>query len=267
MAIKKNAPTTIEATPETETKNDVLAIFGTSAPALASDVPEYLREQVGNTEGSENVGQDDQLIPRLAIAQMGQSPQTKKASELYIPGLQDGQFFNTLTNEIYGEEVVVVPILFFKNFIEFKSMDDGGGVIAMYNNAGEVPPAKLAFQGGNKPAVTEFKNRLCLLLREGYKPELIVVSFKSSGLKAAKKWNSLIKGTNLPAYARTYTLKTVPKQKGQQSWHVADVFPGQFVPQAFFNQAKEYFDNLSEGGYKVDVTGLEDTETSEETPF
>lgn len=225
-------------------------------------VPEYLKAQLGNRAGSENVGQEDVLIPRLGIAQEGMSPQLKKQNENYIPDLEGGNLFNTVDSEVYGDSVTVVPLFFFKNFIEFTPMSAGGGVVQMYNTQDEVPREKLAFgrdgQGGTiPPVVTEFKNRMCLLIMPGRKPAPIVVSFKSSGLKAAKRWNSLIMATNLPAFARSYQLKSILKTKGQQTWYVLDVQPQEFVPAEFFDQAKKYFEDLSQGGYKVDTTGIE----------
>lgn len=221
-------------------------------------IPDYLKQHVGSNAGNENVGQDDLLIPRLSIAQTGMSAQLKKSSDKYIPGLQPGELFNTVTNEIYGTKVRVVPILFFKNFIDFVPIKEGGGVRAMYNGIGEVPKGMLDFKDGNPPQVTEFKNRLSLIIRDGHKPELVVASFKSSGLKTAKKWNQLIASTNMPAYARSYVLEVKTKTKGEQEWFILDVMPDVFVPQAFFNEAKAYFDNLSQGGYKVDTSGLDD---------
>ena len=272
MAVTKNnsaSAKTINATepktePKTEASTDALTIFGSSTiKQFDPNIPEYLRDQVGNQAGSEDVGRDDVLIPRLALAQDGMSPQLKKAHESYIPGLQAGDLFNSVTGEIYGAKVQVVPLVFFKNFIEFVPISAGGGVKQMYNSMEEVPPEKLQFTRNEKnesvsPDVTEFKNRLSLLLHaDGRQPELIVVSFKASGLKAAKKWNSLIKATNLPAFARSYILSVVNKVKGQQTWFGLDVMPDVFVPAYFFAQAKAHFDNLGRGGYKVDTTGLE----------
>lgn len=226
--------------------------------ALAT-VPEYLKTQLGNMAGSEDVGRDDVLIPRLAIAQDGMSPQLKRQNEAFIPGLEPGQLFDSVSGEIYGEKATVVPLFFFKNFISFIPQSAGGGVSAMYNNLSDVPPVELAWGPNNTtPACTEFKNRMCLLIREGHQPRPIVVSFKSSGLKAAKKWNSLIMDTKLPAFARAYELEVKLKTKGTtQSWYVLDVSPREFVPEEFFTQAQRYFDQLRSDGYKVDTTGIE----------
>lgn len=233
-----------------------------SGDRALANLPDYLKSRVGDRTGSEDVGRDDVLIPRLALAQDGMSPQLKKHNENYIPDLEAGQLFDSVNSEVYGTEVIVCPLFFFKQFIEFVPMNQGGGVVAMYDQQSDVPRAKLQFgkdQAGATvpPAVTEFKNRMCLLSRPGQKPRPIVVSFKSSGLKAAKKWNSLIMDTQLPAFAYTYRLSVKQKVKGQQSWFVLDVERLEAVPQEFFEQAEAYFKQLKSDGFKVDTTGIE----------
>lgn len=239
---------------------EIVKSQATNKLSTQTELPEYLREHRGDKSGMEGVGQDDILIPRLCIAQEGNSPQLKKTSEFYIPGLEAGQFFNSVTGEIYGESVNVVPLFFFKNFIEFVPMDQGGGVVKMYEKASQVPVADLAWVDNNKPKVTEFKNRMTLIIREDCPPTPIVVSFKSSGIKTAKKWNQLIDMTNLPAFAKVYELTVKPRQKGQLSWFGMDVKPLEFVPQAFFDNAKKYFDSLQAAGVKVDTTGITEAE-------
>lgn len=258
----------------TITAEDSSKALVTRGDQTLANIPEHLKARLGDRTGSEDVGRDDVLIPRLSIAQEGMSPQLKRHNENFIPGLEPGQLFNSVTGEIYGESATVVPLFFFKNFIEFVPMNQGGGVTAMYNDIREVAPEKLKFgKDGTTgatipPVVTEFKNRMCLLVREGQKPLPIVVSFKSSGLKAAKTWNSLIMSTNLPAFARAYTLKVTQKIKGQQSWYVLGVAPGEFVPEEFFNGAQKYFDQLKTDGFKVDTTGIEaEAKSDEDIPF
>jgi len=242
--------------------------------ALAT-LPEHLRDQVGNRAGKENVGREDMLIPRLCISQ-SQSPQLNKKMEEYIPDLKVGEFFNSVTGEVYGPKVTVVPLHFFKQYIEFNPRPAGGGlggIKKMYPLGSTPPLADLQFTEDDKgnslqPKATEFKNRMSLLLKDG-KVEPIVVSFKSTGLKTAKKWNFLIAEKNLPAYAYTYNLEVVDQAKGQLSWKGAEITRGEFVPAALFQAAEEFFQSLQGEGVQIDTTGLE-TEaapTTEDTSF
>lgn len=229
-------------------------------------IPEHLRSSVGTHAGLEEVGRDDVLIPRLCIAQ-SLSPQLKKNNEAYIEDLEVGDLFNSVTGEIYGQEVKVVPLFFFKQYIEFRDIKEGGGVIAMYPTQQDVPAEKLQFVEGKSPAVTEFKNEMCLLVREGKSMEPIVVSFKSTGLKTARKWNSLMRGNNgLPAYSKFYSLEVVSRTKGSQEWEGMNVLPGEFVPADFFKAAEQYFVQLRASGVQVDTAGLGDDERDAAEP-
>jgi hypothetical protein len=240
-------------------QSDPLAIFKFDRDqALAENVPSYLAAHRGNKAGRDNMDADDIIVPRLSIAQEGMTAQMKKSSESYLPDLNAGDFFNTVTNEIYGKKVHVVPILFFKNYIKFAKE---GGIEAMFNHVSEVPKGALDFKGGVPPEVTEFKNRLCLLVKENFKPTPIVVSFKSTGLKFAKQWNSLIQATNLPAFARSYELNTFERKRGTQSWFLCQVKPHVFVPESFFSGAELTFKQFEKMGFKVDTSGLDTDES------
>jgi len=240
-------------------------------------VPDHLKQYQGMEDAEHNVGTADLLIPRLAVAQAGMSPQLKKQHELFIPDLEEGDLFNTVTSEIYGEEATVIPLFFNKNYIQFA----GGGVlkvVAMYNNASEVPKGGLDWtrdeEGGRvAPEVTEFKNRMCLILTGNGAYQPIVVSFKKGENKFSDQWNSQIKfarlADKLPAFAHTYTVTSKLKNGGDgKSWYVKVVNPLGFTPENIFGEAKAYFEQLSKGGYTVDTSGVEvDAETQEGTGF
>jgi hypothetical protein len=225
-------------------------------------IPEHLRGDVGNRDGKDNVGQGDLLIPRLSLAQ-SMTPQLKRTNENYNPDLEEGQFFNSVTGEIYGDSVTVIPLHFFKQYIQF---GEDRRIVKIYDNE-EVPSAaSLAFVDGQKPLVTEFKNRMSLLLKEDGSIQPVVVSFKSSGLKVAKKWNYLISEKNLPGYAYTYNLQSVavPGDKGE--YFSVKVTRGDFTPAALYENSKQYFAALQDAGVKIDTSGVE-PESDEDTSF
>jgi hypothetical protein len=111
------------------------------------------------------------------------------------------------------------------------------------------------------PAVTEFKNRMCLIQSGSGFWQPIVVSFKKGENKFSDQWNSQIKfarlADKLPCFAHTYTVTSKIKTDGNKSWYVKVVSPSGFTPENIFTQAKEYFEQLSQGGYTVDTTGIE----------
>jgi hypothetical protein len=196
------------------------------------------------------------------------SPQLKKNNEAHIPGLEVGDFFNTATGEIYGREVTVIPVKYFKQFIEFTPIDQGGGIVAQYADVSEVPVEDLKFgPNGEKPKCTEFKNRLCLIVREG-KTEPIVVSTKSSGLKTMKLWNNKIMQAGVAPIKQLWKLESVSRSNGQQEWEGFRPVAAGFTPEALYPKAKDFLVSLQDKVIAVDTTGLADEEAAKEnTPF
>lgn len=231
--------------------------------ALAkAEAPAYLDKYKGDRRGSEGVEMDDLLIPRLQVAQDGMTPQLKRTSENFNPDLKAGDLFNSVTGEIYGDSATVIPLFFFKNFIKFKPMADGGGVVAMYDKTADVPKEDLVWKDGKPPAVTEFKNRMCLIADRDGQPTPIVVSFKSTGIKAAKQWNNQILDTGRPAFMRQYKLYSEVKRKGEMAWFVVKTTPLEFVPEGAVALMEAEFNRLQAGGYKVDTSGIEEEATA-----
>lgn len=230
-------------------------------------VPDYLKDDVDARQGSEDVQQNDLLMPRLGLAQ-ALSPQLKKTNEAYIPGLEVGDFFNTATSEIYGKEVTVVPVKYFKQFIEFTPIEQGGGIVAQYNDITDVPAEDLKFgPNGEKPKCTEFKNRLCLLVKDG-RVDPIVVSTKSSGLKTMKLWNNKILQAGVAAIKQLWKLESVSRSNGQQEWEGFRPVSAGYTPEAIYPAAKEFLASITGKTITLDTTGLADEEAKQEaTPF
>ena len=88
--------------------------------------PDYLKK---GKRGFEDTVQSDVMIPRLALAQ-ALSPQVTEGDPRRIPDLVAGDLFNSVTGQRYGKRVYVqllrkMPL----RAMEFRSVDDGGGVI------------------------------------------------------------------------------------------------------------------------------------------
>ena len=157
------------------TKTDALATtvsHGALAPA-----PDYIPK---SRRGFEDTTQTDIMIPRLALAQ-ALSPQVTDGDPNRIDGLKVGDLFNSVTKQAYGREVVVqllrkMPL----RAMEFNPIDDGGGV-----KDPNVPldDDRCKWHGDDKPVATVFRDFLAVILPQR---EMIALSFKSSGITAAK---------------------------------------------------------------------------------
>lgn len=247
------------ATPITQVGGLAVVQVRKAAEALA--LPDYLKDGLGS-EGSEGVTSDDLLIPRLGQAQ-ALSPQINKNKDVFIDGLTLGQLFNTATNEVYGEEVMVIPVEFFADFIQFNPLEEGGGIVRRFNGINEVPPALLEYTddgkgGTNKPVVTHFRNRLCLLWDGGETiGEPIVVSFKNSGKKTMAQWNVQILKKGFKAFYQVYKLSSVERSNKKFDWQGLNAtFVGLLTPE-LLAQVKQKVEQLKGAKVQVDYKGAE----------
>lgn len=184
--------------------SDEKALTTTQSQALAP-APDYFAKN--DRRGFEDTQQSDVLIPRLALAQ-ALSPQVTEGDPARIPGLKVGDLFNSVTGQIYGREVKVqllrkMPL----RAMEFRSIDDGGGVLDP--NVSLDDPRLLWGNSGNKkedkPKATLFRDFLAVIIPGR---EVIALSFKSSGIKAAKTLWGLATMRNKPVFAGLYSITT-----------------------------------------------------------
>ena len=136
------------------------------------DRPGYLAKK-SERKGLEQIERADLVLPRLSICQ-AMSPQRKKSDPLYIKDLEEGDFFNNVTSQIYGAGALrVIPLLFGKSRLYFKPFDEGGGLLCQsmngktggsLNPSCEACPKQSWGEGGEKPACTLLYNYPSVLL-------------------------------------------------------------------------------------------------------
>jgi len=260
-------------------------------PQRLAEVPEYLRRPEGvPPAGLENLERSDMTLPRLAVAQ-ALSPQLSESDPKYIDGLRPGMFFNTITKEIYGKKVQLVPLLFYKTRILFGNLDDGGGLrcqsqdnlIGIGEPGGTCIKCPMSQFGsarngeGKGTACNQFFNYAALVVIDGrVSPEgLLVFSLKSSALKVAKDWNALIRIRNLDIFAGVYELTSVERKNDIGRWYEPVINPAGNVSEETYRMAKDAYAAVSnlqaQGRLRSDVSDLgpagDATEPEAPTPF
>lgn len=269
--------------PQANTKQNVPAKHAIEKRAqnggALAEIPEYLRRPDGVPPlGLENLSREDMTLPRLGLCQ-SLSPQRSKSDPKYIPGLNEGFFFNTITRENYGDTVQLVPLLFYKTRILFGLMDEGGGLRCQSpdNLIGIGEPGgtciKCAFSQfgsarngeGKGTACNQFFNYAALIVNDGeVTPEgLLVFSLKSSALKVAKDWNALIRIRNLDIFAGVYEVKSVERKNDIGRWYEPVINPAGNVSKETFEAAKMAYTAVAElnkaGRLRHDVSDLNPT--------
>jgi hypothetical protein len=146
--------------------------------------------------GNEGIGRDDVLIPRLGLAQKMSPEIDSTNAEKYIDGLKFMDLFHSLTKQVYGRGPLHFVILRRDDprWIEFNPLEEGGG-IRDRNVPAEDPRTQFG-PNGEKPVATMFYDYIVLLLNgldlSSPLENVIALSLKSSGVKAAKHLNFLI---------------------------------------------------------------------------
>jgi hypothetical protein len=230
----------------------------------------------GHGEGTDGLGHDDVRPPRLSLAQ-AMSPQLKKTDPKYIQGLSEGQLYNDLTTENYGEGPIEMVVIMFlgKRAMEFAPMDEGGGIVDF-----DVPlnDPRCAFTTGAngervKPVATTFYDYLVWLPETS---EVCALSMKNTQLKVAKSLNSLLKlplkiGDQIvaqpPAWARTFLLGTAAESKDKYTWANFTLRPKGITDEAVRETAASLYAAYAEKNVVIERDTDAAEESDEETPF
>lgn len=175
--------------------------------------------------GNDNVGVEDLTIPRLEIVQ-GLSPAVKPNDPGYIEGAKQGDLINSVTNRVYGRDVFLVPVHFTKQWLVWKSFDQGGGFFGAFNSPAEAETKKAeVVEGGEKAEfieVVDTPTHLCLLVNhaEGRIDEVMIPMTKTKA-KVSRAWNTMIRMSGLDRFARVYRITTAMEKnkKNQEYWN------------------------------------------------
>lgn len=142
---------------------------------------------------------DELLIPRLQLAQK-MSPELDENDAKYIDGIKAGNFFNSVSREIYTE-FDVIPCHSRTSYTEWVPRDQGGGLVAEHEaDSRDVKGAethvsddgkrKDLMQSGNELVIAD--EFYAFIVKEDGDYEPVLISMKSSQRKVAKRWRTLI---------------------------------------------------------------------------
>ena len=223
--------------------------------------PDWMGDQ---ERGSEEVTIDDITIPRLSMIQ-DLSPQRKANKAEYIEGAEEGMMFNTVTNQLYVEPVLFVPVYFRLEWVIWKHRDSGGGFIGAYATQQEAVAAvaehPLAGQmtEKNDPVleIQDTAQHFGLLLDpnsslEDPRADEIVISMSRSQLKPSRQFNSQIKMAGGDRWERLYRLGPVVTegQKGDYyNWKVEQLG---FVSEGTYAKAESLYEAVKAGQRDVE---------------
>jgi hypothetical protein len=234
------------------TKNQTTAVQTTNPMMMVSDaIPDFLKGQTG-ARGSENVGAADLVIPRLELVQ-DLSPCRKKADPSYIPGCEEGMLYNNVTRQLYGTEILVVPVYFRKEWLIWKHRIEGGGFRGAFATQDAAEVALESLEDGDKCEVTDTAQHFCLLINSDGRVEEIVISMNKSKMKVSRKLNSLIRMNEGDSFSRVYKIGTTSEKNSKnQDYFNLTVAPGGFPTQELYKKAESLYEAIKDGTVSID---------------
>lgn len=161
--------------------------------------------------GYEGTTADDFAIPFLALLQKN-SPQVEEG-DAQVPGAKAGMLMNNVTNMLYPESVIFVPVFLQHLFVEWTPRDQGGGMVARHmpdddivRDAKEAAKAAGAKFGklstrydGNQPAGNHLTETFYMFglrledLDDDEPAESLVVGYSSTKIKVYKRLMSQLR--------------------------------------------------------------------------
>jgi len=210
-------------------------------------VPDYLKDM--EMEGLEHVTEQDIAMPRLLIAQQ-MSPQLNPAKPEYLEDLHSGDFFNSLTGQVYGRGPLVFSVLRGDppRWVEFIPRDQGGGIKDPNVKHGD---PRTEWQADGKPPIaTKFYDFIIML--HGFSGQLVALSFKSTGLKVARQLNGLMQARMKPIYTGTYAIDAPSATNAKGTWFIPRVKNHGWIPPEMAKDLKKMYENFKNRVIEID---------------
>ena len=223
---------------------------------------------------------DELQIPFLRLAQQ-MSPQLNKKDAKFIEGLSSGDIFNTLTEQNYGEGVLIIPCFFKTTYTEWVPRDMGGGRVQEFF-ADKLPQTERISLGGKTVDQLENGNELvtsddiyCLVIDEEGNFEPVLLDMKSTQRKVAKRWRTMVtmnKARNpktqklqvLPLYSTIWKLTSVDetnkKNETYSNYAIQKVGPLAKEQRELYEEAKAFRESVKAG----EVRASEGEQTEEQ---
>lgn len=224
-------------------------------------------------KGLQNISNDDITIPRLAIIQSG-SPQRKKKDEKYIDGADEGMIFNTVTNELYKDNLEVIPCGYRKTYVEWVPREKGGGLVAVHDlkpDGSTTDPKTRKTMLGENQIVDTAEHFVLVKTKDGFSPAVLTMT--SSNLGVSRKWNTLLKMKRLnvkgqtveaPSFLYVFKLSTIEAENDLGNWYKYKIEEiGQVESKEIFKDGEKLADSVSTGKVKAS----EPTEAGSDAPF
>jgi hypothetical protein len=221
--------------------------FGTMLPA-------HIQAQMdkGTQRGSEDVSSDDLTIPRLQIIQ-ALSPQKKKTNAAYIDGAEEGQIFNTATEQLYTDGMFIVPVYFRKEFLIWtKERTDNNGFRGSYPTELEAVKMLKELEDGHLCEISDTHQQFCLVVDPKDKSvQEVVMSMAKSQIKISKRFNTQIRLAGGDRFNMVYKFSVVDDKSDKGEFYNWGFKKQGYCPEWAYAKAEAMYEAVKSGERNV----------------
>jgi len=229
-------------------------------------VPEYMKKELMSNEGNENITRDDITVPRILQAQ-ALSPQCDESDPKYIPGLKPGALFNSITNEMYPDPMVVCLFAFQKTYPVYRQREHGGGFLGVYGSESEAKDEIDQMDNPKECEIIETAVHWLFAQRADGEWEEAAIHMASTKMTTSRNLNSLVRLRGGARWSHLYSLSSKQDEisgKGKFYRLMAKNHDG-WPPEEIVKKAKEYHLRVMDKDIKTDYG--KETEAPESTEF
>lgn len=251
----------------------------TLIPLDTKNLPDHLR--TGDVRGTENLGMQDLVIPRLEIVQ-GLSPAVKRGDPGFIAGAAPGMLNNSVTRTLYGEKVWLVSVHYGVQYLVWRDrkmveahndknprnkLPLEGGFFGAYPTL-EAAKERAEQEGGEEQCivVVDTPTHLCLLMnQERGELEEIMIPMPKTKAKISRQWNTMIKLSGRARFAMAYDVTTVLQKNPKGDFYNFSITPLGYTPKAMFERAEKLYEAVTKGErtVKMDLSNMTPAESEE----
>ena len=187
---------------------------------IAEEIPDYIKDL---KRGNENVSVEDLVYPLVLQAQ-GNTDVLNPKKERYIDGLKTGEFYNTITNEIYGESMDICFVTLEKFFIVRpydKNKNDYYGSF-MTKEEAEARIAELDNEGVKDLTIKKSINHYGYHIKDTGEFSKICIPLRNTKLNAHKQLNTIISLTGRDRFASVIRMSSIVdvNKEGQEYYTI-----------------------------------------------
>jgi len=234
-------------------------------------------------QGFENADSSAYAIPFLRVLQTN-SPQCNPDEASYIEGARGGYFFNTVTGKLYGKEVLVIPITYKRDFVEW--LPNRGGYVKSHGSDPSIMERVVEVDDKNNSIldngniIQDSRNHF-ILIADDLTAGPIIFSLSSTGIRHSKKWMSLLSNLRTPIdpkkqppmFLSMWRIATTINENEDGKWYqIGDRsttlinFEG-WVDEEMLEAGRASFKLINSGNTSVDYASTVDGKEKDDVPF